>query len=304
LRVKTLIDLFLTGIDMIHGILVPIITPFDNNGGISIKGFERLIDFIRSKGINGFVINGTTGIYPYLGLNERKKCIDISLELKKRGDNIVICVGHSYYESVLALINYCKNKEIDNFLIPPPYYMKLDDESLINFFTKIRSVTDKKIIYYNIPQLTNNPIRIDTLEILFKKKIIDGIKDTSGNLKFFQRILAIKEEMPSLSIFMGDDYLACNALISGANGGILGSGNFIPGLWNKLYNLVKEKQFLEALDLQNSILNKIDAMFVGTFPSAIYYILKKMDIDCGEPRFPLRLLNSEEKNKINILLSS
>ena len=289
---------------MLKGILTPIITPFDKRDKVNERGFENLINFIRKAGINGFVVNGTTGIFSYLSNNERKKCIDYVLSSKNSEDKIIVGVGNSNYYSILDLINYCKNKEIEGILLPPPYYLKLDASSIVNFYKKIKKQTDLKIIIYNIPQLTNNPITPEILDLLIKEKIVNGIKDTSGNFTNFQKIIYLSRKDDLFYPIIGDDYLTFGAFAIGAKAGILGSSNFIPEIWNKFYIAISENKFNEAKKLQTATIPFIDAMFTGVFPASIYYILNKKGIDCGKPRFPIRELNEEEKKKLDSLIDA
>jgi len=230
------------------------------------------------------------------------KCVDTVVDLKGKKDKIIIGVGHSDYNKVVELIEYSNKKEIEGFLIPPPYYLKLDEESIIKFFEKIREKTIHKIYYYNIPQLTNNPLTTKGLRTLIENKLIDGIKDTSGDMTYFQKIIQICTKYSSFITLIGDDYLALNALILGCDGGILGTGNIIPEIWSKIVTAITEGQISKARKLQLKALPYIDAMFTGVFPAALYYILYKKGVNCGEPKFPIRPLNIEEKQKVDSLL--
>ncbi|MHA1835850.1 MAG: dihydrodipicolinate synthase family protein [Candidatus Odinarchaeia archaeon] len=287
---------------MLHGIYTALITPFNKDGKVNSEGFNELMNFIRKKGINGFVVNGTTGLYPYLSLGERKNCIDYVMSIKKRDDRIIVCAGHTNMGEVIEIVNYCKNKDVEAILLPPPYYIKLDDKLIIDFYKKVKSNTELPIIAYNIPQLTNNPLTVKTLERLASKKLVNGVKDTSGDFLNYLKFLLIREVNKDFRVLIGDDYLCLSALLMGGQGAILASCNYIPEKWHRLFNLVKSNNITEAAHLQLELVKFIDAMFIGTFPSAIYYILRKKGVECGKARPPLSELNETEIDKIDKLI--
>lgn len=284
------------------GIYVALITPFDSRGRISLIGFRGLIEYLKKAGIRGFVVNGTTGLFPYLTLKEREKCIEYVCDLTGKDDEVIACVGHTNYNRVLELVRYCEDKDVKGLLVPPPYYLRLDEESILSFYREIRKQTSLKIIAYNIPQLTNNPITLNLLSSLLSEQLVDGVKDTSGAFRDFTKAVTLVGEGKEFSFIIGDDYLTYAALASGGDAAILGSANFIPELWLRLYRSVASKDFTTAGTLQVKANEAVDAMFIGVFPSAIYHILKQKGVDCGDPRFPLRSLRKEEKDSIRRIL--
>ncbi|WEU39970.1 MAG: dihydrodipicolinate synthase family protein [Candidatus Odinarchaeum yellowstonii] len=281
-----------------------LITPFDENGKPSQIGFKELTSYLRSAGVRGFVVNGTTGLFPYLDKDERKKCVDYVLNYSDKDDEIIVCVGHSNYNQVIELIKYCEKKGVETILLPPPYYIKLNRDELIEFYKRVRAETQLKIIAYNIPQLTNNPLTPDVIAFLAAEGLADGVKDTSGVFQNFQKTIILTDKIKGFKRIIGDDYLTLASLIIGGDGAILGSANIIPGLWIELYNCLKNGDISRAVKLQKEANKIIDAMFIGSFPTAIYYILKELNINCGLPRFPLKELSENEVASLKNVLKN
>ncbi len=275
-----------------------LITPFDDEGKPSEAGFEELTRYLRKSGVRGFVVNGTTGLFPYLDQDERKNCIDYVLNNSNKSDDVIVCVGHSNYNNIIELIKHCERKGVDTILLPPPYYIRLSREEIVEFYKRIRAQTSLKIIAYNIPQLTNNPLTPEIISVLASEGLADGVKDTSGVLQNFQKTIILTENIKGFKRIIGDDYLTLSSLIMGGDGAILGSANFIPALWVELYNCLADMNISKAVKLQKKADKIIDAMFIGSFPSAIYYILKELKVNCGLPRFPLRKLSEEELDNL------
>ena len=54
------------------GILVPLITPFDEKGEVNFDALASLIDFVKPW-VHGFFICGTYGLGPVMRPDQRKK---------------------------------------------------------------------------------------------------------------------------------------------------------------------------------------------------------------------------------------
>ncbi len=60
----------------LHGVWVPLITPFDTSGSVDIEAIERLCGEYLADGVAGIVALGTTGEAPALDADEKQAVID------------------------------------------------------------------------------------------------------------------------------------------------------------------------------------------------------------------------------------
>lgn len=68
-----------------------------------------------------------------------------------------------------------------------------------------------------------------------KHNNIVGIKDSSGNGVYFQKLLSVKRSNPEFSVFVGPEELLVQSVYSGADGAVAGGANIFPSLYVKLY---------------------------------------------------------------------
>ena len=59
----------------LHGVWVPLITPFDASGAVDIEAIERLCGEYLADGVAGIVALGTTGEAPALDADEKQAVI-------------------------------------------------------------------------------------------------------------------------------------------------------------------------------------------------------------------------------------
>ena len=57
----------------LYGTVVPIITPFDENGEVDVKSLENLTEYIVQSGLQCLYPCGTTGEMCLLSLEEKKR---------------------------------------------------------------------------------------------------------------------------------------------------------------------------------------------------------------------------------------
>src|SRR6185369_10116243 len=74
----------------VHGVITALITPF-KNGAVDTESFRRLIRQQLDLGVQGFVVNGTTGESPTLELKEVNELFKIARS--EAGAKIPILVG-------------------------------------------------------------------------------------------------------------------------------------------------------------------------------------------------------------------
>lgn len=63
-----------------YGVIPPMLTPFKKDGNLDEEGIRTLVRFLNGK-VNGVFICGSYGSGPLMSVEEKKKVIDIVMEL-------------------------------------------------------------------------------------------------------------------------------------------------------------------------------------------------------------------------------
>ena len=96
----------------INGILVPIVTPFDNNGNVDAQKLTTLVEAFIEKGVAGIVACGTTGEYYTFSAAERELVLTTIAEAAKNKG----AENKAPYKINFTEENYCDIKEFINDL--------------------------------------------------------------------------------------------------------------------------------------------------------------------------------------------
>jgi 4-hydroxy-tetrahydrodipicolinate synthase len=214
------------------GLSAALTTPFDPGAAIDPGRLARHARWCLENGCGSVTVFGTTGEGASIGLADRQMVLRALLDagFDMRREVVAGVAAPSLAEAVsqaqLALKAGCRA-----MLVAPPFYFKnVDDEGVYTWFAQlIWALGDdaRDFILYNIPSVTHVTLTIELigrLKAVFPKVII-GVKDSSGDWDYAQRLLAAHKD---LAILIGDERLLAKAVRLGAQGAISGVANICP----------------------------------------------------------------------------
>lgn len=240
---------------MLKGVITPVITVFDEERRLDFKGNEEVINSLINSGVNGLLFLGSIGEFFALTMEEKKEFIRFVIKTVNKKVPVLIGTGGTVVDEVIELTNFADNEGADAAVVVSPYYFKLNDESLYNYFSEVAKNTKLPLVLYNFPDRTAvniNPKLVLKLAKEFKN--IVGIKDTVDNISHTRQLINIvKAEVKDFAVFSGfDEYFIPN-LLSGGNGLIGGLSNIVPERFAKLYKAYNDRDFETVELLQRDV---------------------------------------------------
>ncbi|AEK72429.1 dihydrodipicolinate synthase [Thermococcus sp. 4557] len=231
-----------------RGVVVPLVTPFNEDYSIDFPALEEHIEFLQKVGVHGIFINATTGEFTSLSLNERKLLAERGRELVKSAFYLVGTASSNTFE-VVELTKHAQDIGADYVVIAPPYYCPLNDDALFAHYSTVAESTDIPIILYNIPSCAN-PLSVSLIKRLaLEYSNISGVKETIDSVNHVRDvILEVKGERKDFMVFTGLDQHFLNTLVLGGDGGIMACANFAPEVHLALWKTFQEKRFEDAFE--------------------------------------------------------
>jgi N-acetylneuraminate lyase/4-hydroxy-tetrahydrodipicolinate synthase len=276
----------------LEGIITALVTPFTEDSKLNVDGLKRLVDFQLGNGVTSFFICGTYGLGPVMSVDERKKVTELVVESVGSKGKVIVHVGSLNIDDALELARHAEDVGAYAIASLPPYYYVFDDEAIINYFKRLVSRVKIPVYLYNNPARTG--VRI-TSELL--RKLADvgvtGVKDSSFDIVRFYEDLTVVD--PSkFEFIMGTEALLLPAMVVGVKACISGLSNVFPELVVKLYKLVSEGDYVNAVKLHLEVIKVRKVLhLVPTIP-AVFEVLRLRGIDVGIPKPPFRGLSSKE----------
>jgi 4-hydroxy-tetrahydrodipicolinate synthase len=280
-------------------ILVPVVTPFKENGEVNYDKFSELLSKTEKENYcDSIIIMATTGEFASLSFEERVNVIKCAREPIKEKPLIAATSAVSTWES-LNLTKEAEKAGADVALMLPPYYYRPGQEELFEHFNTIASQTNIPIMIYNLV-ITGVNVSAATIVRLAKIDNFIGVKEIGSN--FFQTTemkFALKKAglENKFKIYAGSAKLSLPLLSQGAVGvvteGIVGNAtrqiveNFFAGEVEKANDI-----YLDTIIPYFNIYSK-----AGVVPG-MKYALNLLGFDVGKPRLPLKELNDDQKEFI------
>lgn len=242
---------------MLSGVFTPMVTIFDEKGNIDKETNKIIIEKLISDGTYGICLLGTTGEFFNLTFEEKKEYMKFAAETINGRVKLIVGVGSNNIPEAIALSKCAEENNADAVLALPPFYFKLDDAHVFEYFSIIAENTKLPVILYNIPGNTQINLTADfVLKLANKYPNIanGGVKDTTESLSNVRKFVEkVKKVHPGFSVFSGiDEYLIPNLMIGG--NGIIGTQtNTQAKLLSETYKTFQEKDFEKLLTLQKEI---------------------------------------------------
>lgn len=271
------------------GIYTPNITPVDSQGRVDEDKLCAYVDWLIERGVHGLYPNGSTGEFTRFTAQERRRIIEVLTQ--HVGSRVPILAGAAE-ANVRETIDACNtygSLGVRAVAIVAPFYYKLGQEAVYQYFKEIGDNVSVDVTLYNIP-LFASPIEVNTVRRLaLDCPRIVGIKDSSGDIPHMMRMIAaVRPQRPEFSFLTGWDAALAPMLLIGCNGGTNATSGVVPELTRAIYEAATRGQWDRAMQLQYRLLPLFDAMISQPeFPEGFRRGALTRGWDLGRSRQPL-----------------
>lgn len=279
----------------LYGTGVALVTPMNEDGAIDFNGLKKLLDH-TAKGVDYYVVMGTTGESVTLSKDEKKEVLSFVRKNNSKKLPIVYGVGGNNTQAVLDEIQNTDFRGVAAILSVSPYYNKPSQEGIYQHFKHIAAASPVPVLLYNVPGRTGSNITADTTLRLASVKNIIGIKEASGNLEQCMKI--VKYKPAGFMLISGDDMLTLPIYTLGGVGVISVLANAYPVEFKKMKEGVNSGKLISAQKAQLSLLDINGPMYEEGNPVGVKYLLSILGVCKPFVRLPLVNPTAKLKQKI------
>ena len=219
-----------------RGIVPPLVTPLSGPDELDRDGFARLIDRVIDGGVSGLFVLGTTGEGPSLGHRLQREVVTAACEFAAGRVPVLVGVSDTAAVESVALSRHAAECGADAVVIAPPYYFPAGRTELRRYIERLVPRLPLPVMLYNMPGLTKVTFETETLHALSDLDAIIGVKDSGGDLGYYERLVGLKKSRPDWSILIGPEHLLAESVRLGGDGGVCGGANLYPWLFTRLYD--------------------------------------------------------------------
>lgn len=253
-----------------HGIIPPIVTPLSGRDMLDHEGLERLVERLVTGGVTGLFILGTTGEGPSLSYRLRREMIAQTCRIVRNRVPVLVGITDTSFVESLALARHSEECGASAAVLAPPYYLPEAQPELLEYLDHLVPELPLPLFLYNMPALTKVTLEPDTIRRAMDHQRIIGLKDSSGQMIYFHRILGLLSHRPDWSLLVGPEELLADAVLAGGHGGICGGANLFPELYVALYKAARARDTEQIRSLHAQVMRVSNSLYqVGRHSSAI-----------------------------------
>lgn len=255
--------------DFIKGVVVPILTPIDENEMIDEARLRDQVDYVIEGGVLGILAFGSNGEFYMVEEDEMERGLKIMLDQAAGRVPVYFGIGAISTKKCCRLAKMAVEAGAAGISVLQPMFLKPTEAELYNHFKTIaESVPETPMLLYNNPGRVGYTMSAGLVERLAHEvPNIVGMKDTSGDITQTSEFIRRTRDV-NFKVFGGKDTLLYASLCHGAVGGVCTAANFMPELITDVYNKFVAGDLAGSLEAQFKLNPVRLSMDAASFPVA------------------------------------
>jgi 4-hydroxy-tetrahydrodipicolinate synthase len=286
----------------LRGSYPPLITPFKGDA-VDYDSYANLVEFQISSGSHGIVTNGTSAEPSVLTIEERKKILEVAIDVAAGRIPVMAATGSQSYAETLNLTEHATRAGAEAVMIVTPYYIRPPQRGLVAYYAELGKATNLPILMYHIPGRAAVTATLDTLKAICEAvPHFVGMKHASLEMALVTDALAAFG--PEFRIFVGLEELSFPMMAVGACGMVNAVSNIAPRKVADLYEAVAKGDLALARKLHFDLWDLNQAVFYDINPIPMKYMAKRLGvIETNDHRLPLMSATEEVERRLDTVLA-
>ena len=272
---------------LIKGVVVPILTPIDENERIDEEKLRSQVDYVIEGGVLGILAFGSNGEFYMVEEDEMERGLEIMISQSNGRVPVYFGIGAISTKKCVRLAKMAIKKGAYGISVLQPMFLKPTEEELfLHFKTIADAVPSTPMLLYNNPGRVGYTMSANLVDRLAHEvENIVGMKDTSGDITQMEEFIRRTRDV-DFKVFGGKDTLLYAAPCHGAVGGVCTAANFMPHLITDVYNKFIAGDIKGSLEAQFKLNPVRLSMDAASFPVAAKDMANLVGRDVGVPYRP------------------
>ena len=255
--------------DFMKGVVVPILTPIDEDEKIDEKKLRKQVDYVIEGGVLGILAFGSNGEFYMVEEDEMERGLQIIIDQTAGRVPVYFGIGAISTKKCCRLAKMARKYGAAGISILQPMFLKPTEKELfLHFKTIADCVPGLPVLLYNNPGRVGYTMSGSLVERLAHEvENIVGMKDTSGDITQTAEFIRRTRDV-DFKVFGGKDTLLYASLCHGAVGGVCTAANFMPELITDVYNKFAAGDMKGSLEAQFKLNPVRLSMDGASFPVA------------------------------------
>lgn len=216
------------------GIVVPMITPLNQDYTIDVGSVEILIQLFAKNSIHPLVL-GTTGESTSINEKESLRLVTAAMAAKGKNQHIYVGLVGNQVHDLIKRGNAYFNLGVDCVVATLPSYYSLSALQMKGFYQMLADNITGPLMIYNIKSTTHMSIPLEVIDQMSKHSNIWGLKDSERDENRMKWCIQRYKDNPHFSFFCGWGAKSYQSLQLGADGIVPSTGNYVPEMYKSMY---------------------------------------------------------------------
>lgn len=210
----------------LRGLWVPVVTPFDDRGGVDGPALDQLAHRLLADGVTGLVALGTTGEPATLDPAERRLVVETcDRACRAAGRPLIVGAATSSTATTIDEVERLTTgtSAVAALVMVPPH-TRPSAAGVVAHFVAVADASPVPIVAYHVPYRTGLPLDAAALLAIGEHPRVVGIKQAVGALDV-DTLELLARARPGFQVLAGDDAFIVPTVLLGGAGAIAASSH-------------------------------------------------------------------------------
>lgn len=287
----------------IKGIIVPIVTPVDEENHINEEAMARVVNYIIDGRVHGILAFGSNGEFFAIDADEQRKALACMVKTADKRVPVYMGIAGITTKECVETAKMAKEENADGISILPPMFISpSEDELYAHIVTIAETVPDLPVLLYNNPGKVGYGLSVNLVNRLADVPNIVGIKDTSGNMTLTAEFIRTTKDK-GFKVMAGKDTMILGSLAYGAVGAIASTANIVPELVVEIYDKYMAGDIEGACEAQFKLTPFRNTFDKVSFPAGTKDACNLIGLDVGNSIKPNTTASPEVLDEMREILT-
>lgn len=277
------------------------VTPVTKKRNLDANAVERIVNFFAEAGVSPLLM-GTTGEGNSVSRKDGLLFVETAVQAAAKRITIYAgLTGNCFSEQLEQAEAYTK-AGADVIVATLPTYYALTPEQMEHYYRSLADSITGPLMLYNILATTHMSIPVEVIRRLADHPNIVGLKDSERDMERMAQCVEIAKGREDFCYFCGWAAQSAHSLELGGDGIVPSTGNYVPEMFQQLYEAAVNGDMQTANRLQDET-NEIAKIYqkdrtLGQSLAALKVMMGTKGLCGPDMLMPLTRLTSEEENQI------
>jgi 4-hydroxy-tetrahydrodipicolinate synthase len=263
------------------------ITPSDRSGKVDPGALRAVVSPLIEAGVDSIGLLGSTGTYPYLTREERRRAVETTVEQVAGRMPVLVGIGALRTDDAVKLANDARVSGAAVGLLAPVSYTPLTDEEVFQHFTTVVHESGLPVCVYDNPGTTHFRFSADLVARLSRVEGIIGLKSPAPEVnEMASHLSGLRGAVPrGFSLGYSADWNCVEALLGGGDTWYSVLGGICPKICVAIARAVEKGDAQRAREL-NERLRPVWDLFKAYSGLRVVYAMAER-ICAAKPPLPI-----------------